>query len=81
MQLKEAPLSYTRYGRDSYYQASAQQNRHSFTSTQTWDAADWTCAVHCPVGRKSIDQETCYLRRDVSDDIDRAVLTNSMGCW
>ena len=31
MQLKEAPLSYSRYGRDSYYQASAQQNRHSFT--------------------------------------------------
>ena len=37
-------------------------------STQTWDAADWTCAVHCPVGRKSIDH-----------DIDRAVLTNSNG--
>ena len=48
-------------------------------STQTWDAADWTCAVHCPVRRKSIDQETCYLRRDVSDDIDGAVLTNSIG--
>ena len=31
MQLKEAPLSYSRYGRNSYYQASAQQNRHSFT--------------------------------------------------
>ena len=31
MQLEEAPLSYTRHGRDSYYQASAQQHRHSFT--------------------------------------------------
>ena len=31
MQLKEAPLSYSRYGRNSYYQGSAQQNRHSFT--------------------------------------------------
>ena len=31
MQLKEAPLSYSWYGRNSYYQASAQQNRHSFT--------------------------------------------------
>ena len=31
MQLKETPLSYARYGRDSYCQASAQQNRHSFT--------------------------------------------------
>ena len=48
-------------------------------STQTWDAADWTYAVHCPVRRKSIDQETWYLRKDVSDDIDRAVLTNSIG--
>ena len=31
MQLKEAPLSQSRYGHNFHYQASAQQNRHSFT--------------------------------------------------